>query len=167
LHGEWQHALFSESLPALRRRFFGWARLLFAGHALTIAVSFYFGLWLPPVQTTFASFYGGWLLCFCSHSQHIGLRDNVPDFRLCCRTFEVNPIVRFLYWHMNYHAEHHVYAAVPCYHLRRLHGLIRDALPPVPNSLVPMWRQIVSILKRQRIDPGYQYEAPLPPKAEN
>ena len=44
-----------------------------------------------------------------------GLQDYVPDFRLCYRRFLVNPVVRFLYWHMNFHIEHHMYAAVPCY----------------------------------------------------
>lgn len=43
--------------------------------------------------------------------QHAGLSDNVPDFRLCCRTMILNPFFRFLYWHMNYHTEHHMYAA--------------------------------------------------------
>ena len=163
LHGEWQQALFPDSDPAHRRKLFNWARCLLAGHALLIGFSFYFGLWLLPVLTSFASFYGGWLLYFCNHTQHIGLQDNVPDFRLCCRTFEVNPVVRYLYWHMNYHTEHHMYAAMPCYNLRRLHRIIRHDLPPVHRGLVPMWKQIVGILKKQKVDPTYQYEAPLPP----
>ena len=41
-------------------------------------------------------------------------------------------VVRFLYWHMNYHIEHHMYAAVPCYRLGRLHRAIRHELPPLP-----------------------------------
>ena len=73
----------------------------------------------------------------------------VPDFRLSTRTFYINDpkrsalnplswpfrLVRFWYWHMNFHIEHHMYAAVPCYNLEKLHNvrpnsdtLLRDSL---------------------------------------
>jgi fatty acid desaturase len=86
----------------------------------------------------------------------------VPDFRLCCRTVELNPVLRFLYWQMNYHTEHHMYAAVPCYNLRKLHKAILADMPPCPNGLVAAWRQIITIMRRQAVDPTYQYVAPLP-----
>ena len=61
----------------------------------------------------------------------------VPDFRLSTRTFYINDpkrsalnplswpfrLVRFWYWHMNFHIEHHMYAAVPCYNLEKLHNV--------------------------------------------
>jgi fatty acid desaturase len=93
---------------------------------------------------------------------HIGPHDNVDDFRLCCRTFTLNPIVRFLYWHMNYHTEHHMYAAVPCYRLHRLHRMIRHELPPWPRGIVATWREIIGILKKQRDDPDYAHAPDLP-----
>ena len=64
-----------------------------------------------------------------------------------------------------YHTEHHMYAAVPCYNLGRLHRLISPDLPPCPRGLVATWRQIVAVLRRQRIDPAYCYVAPLPSPA--
>jgi fatty acid desaturase len=87
----------------------------------------------------------------------------VPDFRLCCRTILLNPFLQFLYWHMNYHTEHHMYAAVPCYKLGRLHRLIRAEIPCCPRGLRETWRQIGAILERQERDPGYQYVPELPP----
>jgi fatty acid desaturase len=92
----------------------------------------------------------------------VGLKDNVSDFRLCCRTFTLNPVVRFLYWQMNYHIEHHMYAAVPCYNLGKLHKMIGHDLPPTPKGLAGVWREINAILKKQEADPTYQHEAPLP-----
>ncbi len=71
--------------------------------------------------------------------------------------------MRFLYWHMNFHIEHHMYAAVPCYHLGRLHRLVRHDLPHCPRGLVETWRQIAAIQKRQKSDPDYQFVAELPP----
>ena len=165
LEGEWEHALFPESDPVKRRKLFNWARILLVGHGSLAVIFLLCGLWPLPVLITLAPFYGGWLQQLCNHTQHIGLQDNVPDFRVCCRTVILNPLVRFLYWHMNYHIEHHMYAAVPCYNLGRLHKLIRDDLPHCPHGLIRAWREITTILKRQSVEPDYQYAPELPSSA--
>ncbi len=161
LKGPWEEACFGSD-PAARARLFNWARITLAFHVTLTAVCLYSGLWLVPVLTTFTPFYGGWLLYLLNNTQHVGLKDNVPDFRLCCRTIYLNPFLRFLYWHMNYHTEHHMYAAVPCYNLGRLHEAVRPAMPPCPNGVVATWKHIGEILQRQKTEPGYQYAAPLP-----
>ena len=159
--GEWELRLFPEG-SAERAAAVNWARILLAGHALIIAVAFFFHLWLLPILTTFTHSYGSWLLILCNNTQHIGLQDDVADFRLCCRTFTVNPVVQFLYWHMNYHIEHHMYAAVPCYKLGRLHRLIERDLPPCPHGLVATWKEINAIQKIQETNPDYQHVALVP-----
>ena len=159
--GEWELTLFPEGSPEGKAPMH-WARTLLAGHGLIVAGSLYFHLWLLPVLTTLAPFYGSWLFFLCNNTQHIGLQDDVPDFRLCCRTLTLNPLVQFLYWHMNYHTEHHMYAAVPCYRLGRLHWLIKHDLPPCPHGLVATWREIAAIQAIQKTNPEYQYVAPLP-----
>jgi fatty acid desaturase len=63
---------------------------------------------------------------------------------------------------MNYHADHHMYAAVPCYNLARLHRAIQHDTPPILGGLVPAWREIIGILRRQERDPTYQHAYPLP-----
>ena len=132
------------------------------GHGLIVVVSLYFGLWLVPVLITLAPFYGGWLLFLCNNTQHIGLQDDVPDFRLCTRTVILNPFFRFLYWHMNYHIEHHMYAAVPCYRLGKLHATIKSDLPHCPQGLYEAWTEIADILERQKAEPDYEYVPELP-----
>ena len=131
-------------------------------HLVIVVVSLYYGQWMIPVVITMARFYGDGLMMLCNTTQHIGLKDNVPDFRICSRTVHLNPFLRFLYWHMNYHIEHHMYATVPCYNLGRLHQLIEKDLPPTPRGLVEAWSQISVIMKRQEKDPGYQYVPPVP-----
>jgi fatty acid desaturase len=163
LKGEWENALFPPTALEARRALFNWARFHLIGHALLVAVSLYFGLWLIPVLVTLAPFYGGALQWLCNNAQHTGLQDNTPDYRLCCRTIILNPFVRFLYWHMNYHTEHHMYAAVPCYNLGRLHEQIKQDLPACPRGLLATWTGISAILRRQKVDPTYQYIAELPP----
>ncbi len=164
--GEWELTLFPSSDPQKRIAPVRWARILLAGHMTILVVSLYFGWWLVPVVVSLAPYYGGWLFFFCNNTQHIGLQDNVEDFRLCCRTFTLHPVVRFLYWQMNYHIEHHMYAAVPCYHLGRLHRIIRHDLPPTPHGLLATWREIAEILDRQGKDPAYQHVVALPPLRE-
>lgn len=162
LKGQWENHLFPESAPKQRRRLFNWARFVLAGHLTIVVVSLLLGWWLLPVVITLGRFYGGWLQFLCNSSQHVGLQDKVTDFRLCCRTIILNPFFRLLYWHMNYHTEHHMYAAVPCYNLGKLHKLIKDDLPHCPRGLVETWAQIITILKRQKTEPEYQYAAELP-----
>ena len=154
--------MFPKSDMEKRRELFNWARIQLVGHALIVGVSLYFGLWLVPILITLAPAYGGWLLYLCNTTQHVGLTDNVPDFRICCRTIILNPLVRFLYWHMNFHIEHHMYAAVPCYNLGELHKLIKHELPHCPVGLFETWKQITTILKKQKTDPEYQYVPELP-----
>jgi fatty acid desaturase len=159
---QWDAHLFPPEAASLRRRLKTWARLALLAHLVLAGVALYFGLWQVVVLVTLAPFYGQGLVYLASVPQHAGLQDNVPDFRLCTRTYTVNPVVQFLYWHMNYHLDHHMYAAVPCYNLGRLHRLIAYDLPPSPHGLIATWREMLPILRRQRVDPHYQYVAPLP-----
>jgi fatty acid desaturase len=159
VEGEWPQKLFPVDDLDARRRLAQWARILLVGHIVSTVVFVSLGLWMVPLLTTFAPFYGSWLLYLCNNTQHVGLKDNVSDFRLAARTFELNPFVRFLYWQMNYHIEHHMYAAVPCYRLKKLHKLIEHELPPTPRGFVQVWTQIISILRRQKKEPTYQYDS--------
>ena len=63
---------------------------------------------------------------------------------------------------MNYHIEHHMYAAVPCYNLAKLHQAILHDLPPCPHGIGATWKEIAAIQKTQDEDPSYQHIAQLP-----
>lgn len=160
--GEWELTLYPESDPVSRRAPVRWARFLLLGHGAIIIGALATGQWIIPFLTCGHQVFGSWLFFLCNNTQHVGLKDHVDDFRLCCRTFTLHPFIRFLYWQMNYHTEHHMYAAVPCYNLGELHAMIRHDLPPTPDGLIAVWKQIDGILRRQAADPHYQYEAPLP-----
>lgn len=160
--GEWETTLFPPDKLEARRPAVRWARIVLGGHFVIAAGSLATGHWIVPVMLVLAPALGGWLFWLCNNTQHVGLQENVPDFRLCCRTFTLNPVVRFLYWQMNYHTEHHMYAAVPCYRLPRLHRLIRHDLPPTQHGLIAVWREVGSILRRQAREPDYQHVPALP-----
>jgi fatty acid desaturase len=74
--------------------------------------------------------------------------------------------LQFLYWHMNYHIEHHMFAAVPCYRLGRLHRLIKHDLPPCPHGMLNTWKEIAAIQKIQETDPTYEHMALIPQRAK-
>lgn len=162
IENEWEQALFPPEAVKLRRALFNWARLLLIGHGAIVAVSLALGWWMLPILLTLAPFYGGGFQYLLNEAQHIGLSDEVSDYRINTRTILLNPLLGFLYWQMNYHIEHHMYAAVPFYHLAGLHTLIRDDLPYCPRGVTGTWRQIVPILRRQQGEPGYQFVPELP-----
>lgn len=110
-------------------------------------------------------FIANWLRYFVGVPMHCGLRSNVPDFRKCVRTITLDPFSEFLYWHMNWHLEHHMYAAVPCCNLRKLYLTVADDMPK-PRTLVGAWREMRETRRRQQIDPDYEFDTPLPPAAQ-
>ncbi|MEE2657677.1 MAG: fatty acid desaturase [Candidatus Latescibacterota bacterium] len=166
LNPGWDQILFPPENVDGRRRLFRWDRIMTGMHVALAALAFWQSWWPLLLLVTLASFYGSFLFLLCNMTQHIGLSDNVPDFRLNTRTITLNPILRFLYWHMNFHIEHHMYAAVPCYRLGRLHRAIRHDLPPPTVGLIATWGEVIGILKRQKVDPDYQYKPPLPNSAD-
>jgi len=163
--GEWNQICLPEDQPQLRLDVIRWARMVLAGHVAILVVSVALGYWIIPIIVSCGPCIGGWLWFLCNNSQHTGMQDNVSDFRLCCRTVLPNPFVRFLYWNMNYHVEHHMYAAVPCYHLRQLHEAIRHDLPPC-HGLIGAWRDIHEVQRLQKEHPGYVPVVPLPVPTE-
>jgi fatty acid desaturase len=86
----------------------------------------YLGLWALPLATL-ASFYDSFRI-FCEHSL-IGEDAGDKDARLI--SFTSNPVERFFFApaHMNYHAEHHMFAYVPHRNLPAL----REAVMACPE----------------------------------
>ena len=160
---EW---LESVSSPNERRAIVWWNRCLLVGHGVIAGVSVAEGWWVVPVVVSLTPMYARGLFFMMNATQHAGLPGHVRDFRINSRTILVNPVLRFLYWQMNYHIEHHMYAGVPCYRLGELHREVEHALPPSCHGLVETWFHIIGVLWRQREDPNYVYLAPLPEDAD-
>ncbi len=160
--GKWNEHLFTNICPEAKKHAQRWAQFLLIGHFIVGVVSIATGYWPIFIAVTFGRFFGNGVFWLCNSCQHIGLVDKYPDFRVCCRTIYLNPVLQFLYWHMNYHTEHHMYAGVPCYNLEKLHRTIQHELPETPNGLYRTWKQISEILARQKVDPTYQFVPKLP-----
>jgi fatty acid desaturase len=160
--GEWEHRLFPESDKKARRELFWWARIVLIGHLAMAGVFIAADQWILLVLVTFGSTYASWLAWLTTLPQHAGLRPDVNDFRLCCRSVKVNPLVAFLHWNMDYHVEHHMYAAVPFYNLPALHRELKDSLPAMKGLWGTWTTEILPTLNRQRTDPSYVFTPPVP-----
>ncbi len=77
------------------------------------------------------------------------------------RTITLDPISEFLYWRMNWHLEHHMYAGVPCYNLKKLHQVLVHDMPK-PRTLVGAWKEMRTVWERQKLDPNYEFDTPVP-----
>jgi len=162
---EWLRALHTDQ-PEEYQKSIWWSRILLLFHGSLVVISIITGLWVLPLIFTFFAFIGNWGTYFVGMTQHCGLRENVPDFRKSVRSMTLPPVAEFLYWRMNWHTEHHMYAGVPCYNLKKLHAELAADMPE-PRTLLSSWQEMRETWQRQKIDPSYQFDTPLPPTAKS
>ena len=160
---EWWNAL-NQDQPDQYRRSMWWSRAQLAFHGGVVIVSIVTGQWIWIFLLTVFSFIASWASYAVSLPQHCGLMDKVPDFRKSVRSMTLIPILEFLYWRMNWHLEHHMYAGVPCYNLKKLYQEVEHDMPE-PRTLRSAWREMLDTWNRQKTDPDYQYDTPLPATA--
>jgi fatty acid desaturase len=146
----------------MRRAHRRWLQTVLLGHLALAAIFLATGHWFLILLIDGAGFYAGWATTIVGVPQHIGLSPNVPDFRLCCRTYTCHWLPAFFYWNMQYHIEHHMFPAVPFYHLPRLHEAVKNDMPPATHGLWNVWKEIMPIVRRQRQDASYVFIPQLP-----
>ena len=156
--------LFARDDPR-RRAMCTWARVVVIGHLALLVLFISLKLWVLIYLITFGSFFASFLAKLCGAIQHTGLSESTPDWRLVCHTVRVNPLLGYLYWHMNYHAEHHMYAAVPCYNLHRFHEAVRADMAIPQRSFTAALRLLLEIKRKQKQNPAYVHVPELPATA--
>ena len=137
-------------------------RILLSIHVGLVVLAIALGTILPLMLTSFATVYGTWFSVYVGLIQHVGLAEDVTDFRLNSRTCYMNPVFRFVYWNMNYHLEHHMFPMVPNHNLKHLHEDLKFDCPPPYTSTLQAYREIIPTLRRQLIDPAHYVHRPLP-----
>ncbi len=156
----WGEELY-EGHDSQRKAAVDWSRTMLAFHAMVAVVAVLIGQPIIILLVSGSIFVANWHRYFVGVTMHCGLRSSVNDFRKCARTVTLDPVTEFLYWHMNWHLEHHMFAAVPCYHLPRLHRAVADDMPQ-PRTLLGAWKEMRATWRRQKTDPGYAYDTPVP-----
>lgn len=148
-----------------RKRMIRWARTILVGHLLLLLLFIYFRLWILIYTVTFGSFFVTFLVKGCTIQQHSGLPSNIPDWRVTSYTADFGPLLKFLYWNINYHIEHHMYAAVPFYNLPKLRRVIGPDLPTPIHGFLNGVRHIRRVRAQQKKDPSYRFMQEFPPSA--
>ena len=138
----WQRFCYEKS--SKRERMDGYLTQLsqFGFHLIFAAIAIATGNWFLIVIVTLPGFYGGtWYHKLVHDPMHVGREPETDDFRKCCRSVRVNSFTSFLYWHMEWHTEHHTFAAIPCYNLKKFHRLTSEHWE-TPQSLGVAWREM-------------------------
>jgi fatty acid desaturase len=124
------------------------SRAILVGHVALALLFVVTGNWILLFVVTLAPFVARWRVILTRVPQHAGIKPSIPDWRLNTRTYTAGPITRFFYWNINYHVEHHMYAAVPYYNLPQLRKAIEGDLPVVSKGFVGTWREKYGAAKR-------------------
>lgn len=138
------------------------SRVLLACYVAVFAWALLAHSGLPILFLFVSRAYGTWLHELCALTQHTGLKENVLDYHVSSRTVLLNPVVRFLYWNMHYHIEHHIFPSVPFHALPGFHDAVASQMPKPYSGLWPAWREILGIFARQQRDPEYVVVRELP-----
>lgn len=132
----WEQFVLQNASEKDRRQVYRAAVAALVFQVVFVAACLYFGVWFLIVLVTLAPFYGGWFLNFIAGvHQHTACEANHPDFRISCGDAILDPFSSFLYWHMEYHIEHHMFAGIPCYNLKAFSRFVADQLPPKEYAL--------------------------------
>ena len=162
---EWLEAIHydqsEQKLASLR-----WSQIQLGFHISVLVLAILTGLWILPFIITIPSYTANWLSYFLGLTQHCGLRQNTNDFRKNTRSVRLPKFVEYLYWHMNWHTEHHMYAGVPCYNLRELADEIKKDMPE-PKSLFEAWKEMLDTWQIQKNNPIYAFDTPVPENSKN
>lgn len=138
----WQRYCYEQSSKNERVNAYVTRLSQFSFHVLFAVFAIATGHWFLIVVVTLPGFYGGrWYHKLVHDPMHVGKEPETDDFRTCCRSVRVDPFTSFMFWHMEWHTEHHAYAAIPCYNLKKFHQQTREHWE-VPQSLGEAWREM-------------------------
>jgi len=140
------------------------ARIILLLWFAIILVSFYFVTWWPIVFYFLPTFVGRPIHYAINVTQHLAAKFDTKDHRLSTHTVILNPIFSFLYWHMEYHIEHHMFPMVPSYNLKKLRQEIYKELPKPFNGLFDFYKKVLPSLIKLAFNLDGYYKVKLPNK---
>jgi fatty acid desaturase len=141
------------------------SRVLLAAYAAVFAWAIATASWLPLMLLFFPRMYGAWLHELLAKAQDGALAIDVRDHRRNSRTIIMDPVLRFLYWNMNYHVEHHLFPTVPFHALPKAREAVADQMPPAVRGVWAAWKEMAPVFLRQQREPDFHIEPRLPEAA--
>ena len=127
-----------------------------------IIVSIVYSTIVPILFIIIPNYYGKPIWFTVNVTQHLAAAIDKKDHRQSAYTVKINPILSFLYWHMEYHLEHHMFPMVPSYNLHKLHNLIKDEIPKPFSSLWAFHRTVMPAVIKMATNPELHYKTNIP-----
>ena len=147
------------SAPTKEKKKILWNSRLYVLIWLSIIIfSIYFETILPILYLLLPNYYGKPIWFLVNVTQHLGAALDKKDHRINTFSVKINPIFSFLYWHMEYHLEHHMFPMVPSYNLKKLQNLIKDQVPKPFPSLFSFYRQVLPVVIKQASNPSLYFK---------
>ncbi len=138
---QWEKFVLEKVSEKERKEIKNFAILSLVFNIVFVAASIWSGQWFLIVLITLAPFYGAGIHGFmCGIHQHANCAANEPDFRKSCGDARLDPISSILYWHMEFHIEHHMMASIPCYNLKKFGEFVSDQMPSKEHAIPRMFR---------------------------
>ena len=120
------------------------SRIMMIGYLLITLLSVYFSTTFFLIYWVIPRVLGEPFIRFVRMVEHTG-REETADMIHNTRTSFPSLFLRFLYWNMPFHIEHHLYSNVPFYHLPKFHKLVKPHTEEMEPSIVSVH---ISILKQ-------------------
>ncbi|MHB1455169.1 MAG: fatty acid desaturase family protein [Saccharofermentanales bacterium] len=132
----WEQFIIEKATEKERKAVHRFTVISLVFHLLFAALCIFSGYWFLIILITLAPFYGPAVHGYvCGILQHACCEANNTDYRKICNTVKLDPISSILYWHMEYHTEHHMFASIPCYNLKKFSRHIADQMPEKERAI--------------------------------
>ena len=130
-------------LPLVKRpRVILESRITLAVYASVGVAAVAFGSSAPLIYWLIPRLVSEPLLRWLRVTEHVGCAEG-SDIRTNTRTTKANPLLRFFFWNMPYHAVHHLCPSVPFHRLPALHRAVGDQLHEVGQGYIAVHRDIL------------------------
>jgi len=116
---------------------------------------------LPIIYIILPTYIGKPIWFAVNVTQHLAAKVDTKDHRLSTYSVRINPILSFLYWHMEYHLEHHMFPMVPSYNLKKLRKEIDNELPKPFSSLFDFYKKVLPAVIALATDQNKYYKVKL------
>ncbi len=132
-------------VPRARRE----AQIILVLYAAVAIASIYFQSWFPVIFWVVPRLVGEPFMRWLRIAEHGECAENA-DLRENTRTTDTSRLIRFFFWNMPYHSEHHLAPMVPFHALGELHKHVKDKLYPVGESYPKVHEEVLANVSKKQ-----------------
>jgi len=115
---------------------------MFIGYFIIAAISIFFTSYYVLIFWIVPRIIGEPFLRLIRMVEHTG-KEETANMIKNTRTSHASNFLKFIYWNMPFHVEHHLYANVPFYRLKKFHNLIKPHTKEYEPSVLSVHFEIL------------------------